>query len=59
MTSVASPCINVCQINEASGYCQGCYRTLDEIAEWWDMSPEQQRALLADLEKRDIEALGA
>lgn len=59
MTSVASPCINVCQINEASGYCQGCYRTLDEIAEWWDMSPEQQRALLADLEKREIEALGA
>ena len=59
MTSVASPCINVCQINETSGYCRGCYRTLDEIAGWWDMSQEEQRALLAVLEKREIEVLEA
>lgn len=59
MTAVASPCINVCQISEASGYCRGCYRTLEEIAGWWDMSPEEQRALLADLEKREIDVLGA
>ncbi len=59
MSAVASPCINVCQISTESGYCQGCYRTLDEIAGWWDMSPEEQRALLANLEKREIEALGA
>lgn len=58
MSAVASPCINVCQISTESGYCQGCYRTLDEIAGWWDMSPEEQRALLANLEKREIEALG-
>jgi predicted Fe-S protein YdhL (DUF1289 family) len=59
MNMVASPCINVCQMHAESGYCQGCYRTLDEIAGWWDMVPEAQRALLAELEQREIKALGA
>ena len=31
---VASPCINVCRIDEASGWCAGCLRTVDEIAGW-------------------------
>ena len=33
---VASPCISVCNIND-SGLCEGCFRTLDEIAVWWQM----------------------
>ena len=31
---IASPCINVCQMDPASGLCRGCFRTLDEIARW-------------------------
>ncbi len=31
---IASPCINVCQMDSASGLCRGCFRTLDEIAGW-------------------------
>jgi len=31
---IASPCINVCQMDSASGLCRGCFRTLDEIARW-------------------------
>lgn len=31
---VPSPCINVCRIDDASGWCEGCLRTLDEIAAW-------------------------
>lgn len=57
MTAVASPCINVCQISAETGFCQGCYRTLDEIAGWWDMVPDEQRQLLAELEKREAEIL--
>lgn len=32
--SIASPCINVCRMSAASGLCEGCYRSLDEIAGW-------------------------
>jgi uncharacterized protein len=39
---VESPCINVCQMNEATGYCHGCYRSIEEIQGWWDFSFEQK-----------------
>ncbi len=39
---VQSPCIGVCSIDEASGYCAGCYRTVEEIKGWWNMSQPQQ-----------------
>ena len=32
--SVPSPCISVCQMDQDSGLCQGCWRSLDEIAAW-------------------------
>jgi hypothetical protein len=33
-------------------YCQGCRRTLDEIANWGSMRDEEQAAVLARLEQR-------
>lgn len=50
-----SPCIGVCAMNEASGLCHGCYRTLDEIREWWDMPPERKQTVRAALEQRMVE----
>jgi|GEM_PF-1220430 len=41
----ASPCINVCVMNAASGLCDGCLRTLDEIAAWSCASDEQKRGI--------------
>jgi predicted Fe-S protein YdhL (DUF1289 family) len=46
---VASPCNSVCTIDAETGLCAGCYRTLDEIAGWIDLSAEQKRTLLATL----------
>jgi hypothetical protein len=37
---------------EADGKCRGCLRTLDEIARWSGMSPDEQRALIAELQRR-------
>lgn len=37
-----SPCISVCRMDPASELCEGCFRTLDEIALWGRM-PEQGR----------------
>ena len=31
---VPSPCISVCRMDAVTGWCEGCFRTLDEIAGW-------------------------
>ena len=49
---VASPCLNVCRMNPDTALCEGCCRTLDEIAAWSGMSPEEKRAVLARLPAR-------
>ena len=32
--NLPSPCISVCRMDAATGWCEGCFRTLDEIAAW-------------------------
>lgn len=49
---VASPCVNICQLDPANGYCIGCLRTMDEIANWLELDNEQKRAIVAQLEER-------
>lgn len=36
---ILSPCVNVCEMGD-DGLCEGCLRTLDEIAAWGVMSPQ-------------------
>ena len=45
VTNLPSPCISVCRMSPASGWCEGCFRTRDEIAFW-------SRA--TDTDKRDV-----
>jgi len=49
---VASPCINVCKMDERSSFCEGCFRTIDEIACWSGYTREEKLAVLAKLEPR-------
>ena len=42
---VPSPCINVCRMDERSGWCVGCFRSLDEIAAWSRLDDEQREFL--------------
>jgi uncharacterized protein len=44
-TTVASPCTSVCRMDARTGWCEGCLRTLDEIAGW---------STLLDAEKRKV-----
>ncbi|HMV53947.1 MAG TPA: DUF1289 domain-containing protein [Rhodocyclaceae bacterium] len=50
--AVASPCIGVCRMSAASGLCEGCQRTLDEIAAWGQSSDVQKLAILARVAER-------
>jgi len=49
---IESPCNKVCVINEATGLCRGCYRTLDEISRWASYTSEQKFELLEELARR-------
>ncbi|MBI5720461.1 MAG: DUF1289 domain-containing protein [Burkholderiales bacterium] len=49
---VASPCINICRMEAASGLCEGCLRTLDEIAAWSQLSDAAKRDVWVALEVR-------
>lgn len=49
---VPSPCTAVCRMSPATGWCEGCQRTLDEIASWSRLSDPQKRAVWAELAQR-------
>jgi hypothetical protein len=42
----------VCALDSRSGYCVGCYRTIDEVANWVEMSAEDKRAVLERVAQR-------
>lgn len=52
MTTIESPCILVCSIDETTGYCFGCGRTRAEIGAWLTMTPQARRAVMAELPAR-------
>jgi hypothetical protein len=53
---VLSPCTGVCTIN-ASGHCQGCFRTLDEIGSWLLFTPAYRDHLMESvLPEREADA---
>ena len=52
MEAARSPCINFCRMDEDSGLCAGCLRTIDEIVAWAGADEGQKHAILAAVEKR-------
>jgi uncharacterized protein len=61
--AVASPCINICRMHAPTGLCEGCLRTIDEIARWSRLDDSARRAVLAQLPQRrllwtDLQAAG-
>jgi len=40
-----SPCISICRMSDDTTYCEGCWRSLDEIAGWAQRSAEGKRAV--------------
>lgn len=57
--TVESPCVRVCIIDQTTGYCCGCYRTLDEISFWMRYTPEERGRVMQHLQARRTVAAGA
>lgn len=49
---IESPCVKLCAIHPVEKICVGCLRTLSEIGAWSRLSPEERRAIMADLPAR-------
>lgn len=47
-----SPCISVCRMDRLSGFCEGCLRTIEEIAGWSRMDDTTKRKVWRAIELR-------
>lgn len=53
---VASPCTGVCQIDAQLGWCEGCRRTLGEIASWSTLDEAARQRICDALPLRQLPA---
>jgi len=52
VSTVKSPCSNVCKMHAPTGWCEGCARTIPEITAWSKADDETRLAILARLPER-------
>jgi predicted Fe-S protein YdhL (DUF1289 family) len=53
-SAIASPCVNICRMDAATGWCEGCLRTIDEIAAWGALDDEARRGVMRALGERRV-----
>jgi uncharacterized protein len=47
-----TPCIKICTMDQRTGICIGCGRTLDEIARWGAMRDDERARIMRALAER-------
>jgi len=52
---VQSPCVSICTMDEATGLCMGCYRTLEEIQQWWDLDAAGKQTIVDKADRRQAQ----
>jgi predicted Fe-S protein YdhL (DUF1289 family) len=57
--AVPSPCINVCRMDASTGWCEGCLRTIDEIAGWSLFDDDAKRAVWDAIEGRHAQFMAS
>jgi len=48
---VLSPCVGICSLDE-NDVCVGCFRSGDEINQWWQEDNAGKRSILQNVELR-------
>ena len=49
---IQSPCVKVCVVHPQERLCVGCLRSIEEIAQWSRMTPEDRSRIMAELPSR-------
>jgi predicted Fe-S protein YdhL (DUF1289 family) len=52
MAAIETPCMKVCIVDNRSGLCLGCARTLGEIANWTAYTDAERSRIMAELPRR-------
>ena len=50
--NVPSPCISVCRMSTVTDWCEGCFRSIDEIRQWGRADDEAKRRMWRVIEQR-------
>lgn len=50
-----SPCIGICRIKPSARFCEGCFRTIDEIASWRAVDESARGAIWIVIRQRYAE----
>ena len=53
---VPAPCVKISVLDPDTRMCRGCFRSIDEVAEWVEYSPEEKLAVLERIAQRRKEA---
>ena len=51
-TEIDSPCIKLCSIHPAERICVGCFRSIDEIGIWSQLSTDARQKIMQELPSR-------
>ena len=49
---IESPCVRECRVDQITGYCVGCFRTLREISYWASYTTEQRLRVMSFIAAR-------
>ena len=55
-TTVPSPCIGLCWLNDDTQLCDGCFRSGEEIRDWMIMDKTEKLTVLELVKQRQIDA---
>lgn len=55
-SEVGTPCVSICVMDAGLGYCIGCFRTLDEIADWINLDSAARLAVWDAIAQRRNES---
>ncbi len=50
--SVVSPCVGICELDQETNMCIGCWRSLEEVAEWASASLDRRRDIVIQARNR-------
>lgn len=53
MTTIETPCRKICKINKKTELCEGCFRTIEEIARWATFTSAQRKQIMHQLPSRE------
>lgn len=56
--AIPSPCNSTCVIDEKSGLCYGCARSLDEIMNWSQMESGKRNQIMDEIDDRLAQHFG-